>query len=583
MPGIWGAVFKKETELKIDLSNAFYKEPGVTYLVDHTKFLKAVFGRHSVNKFNNDKTFKLLDLTLVSNDGVIFNLKDLLEKNNSKDITNLFLKLYKCNGWNFVENLRGNFAGLIYESTENRLILYTDHLASKPVYYFHDKDSNILIFSSELKVVATGMKTIGFTPHLDIRGAYNLLTLGYMLGDITLIKEIHKLPPGTVLLYDNGELILKEYYKLSSKPYIEDAEEEILKELDRRFSYAVKLEYEKDLEYGYSHIATLSGGLDSRTNIAYAKTMGFNEITCFTFSQNDYLDEKVAKEICSDNHLEFIFYSLNNGDYLTNKIDEIISSNDGLVLYSGSAHLYNCLRKLSFQDIGLVHTGLIGDLVLGSYLQKTMHTSVDDHILNKISYSNKLIKKLKNIVELNHLDYENDEMFAFYERCVNGVFNGYRMIEQFTEFSSPFLYIDFFDYAMRIHPKYRYKEAIYLKWINKYKPQFSKHIWEKYGLPPKYPLFLLKMYSKSRFLFRMVTGGFNKKYISMNPTEFWWSSNGALQDNIKSIFNENIKTIDNPDLLNDCNYLFNEGSLIEKTQVITLLKAMEMLAIKDEK
>ncbi len=516
---------------------------------------------------------------LVSNDGVIFNLKNLLRQNKLEDIGNVFLKLYEQSGWAFVKNLRGNFSGCLYDSAKNKLILFTDHLASKPVYYFYDKNSSTLIFSSELKVVIAGMRKLSFSPHLDIRGAYCLLTLGYMLGDLTLIREVNKLPPGNVLVYENGEIILNEYYKLKSKPYIEDKEEEIIKELDRRFQEAVKLEYEKDLEYGYSHIATLSGGLDSRTNVAYAKKLGFGNITCFTFSQNNTLDETIAKKICSDNHFEFTFFSLDNGDYLMKSIDEIISSNDGLILYSGSAHGYNCLRKLSFHDYGLIHTGQIGDVALGSYLQNKLHNVIDDQILNKITYSKKLINKLKNIIDTNYINYENDELFAFYERGVNGVFNGYRMYEQFTEFSSPFLYIDFFEYAMMIHPKYRYKEAIYLKWINKYMPEFSKYTWEKYGLPPSYPFLLLEIYQK----LKLVAGILDRKHSSMNPTEYWWNSNRALQEKINFIFKENIKYIENyPELSADSNYLFKEGSLIEKTQVITLLKAMEIFDIKDK-
>lgn len=42
-------------------------------------------------------------------------------------------------------------------------------------------------------------------------------------------------------------------------------------------------------------------------NVAYAKKLGFNDITCITFSESDYLDEKIAKKICRDNHFELIF------------------------------------------------------------------------------------------------------------------------------------------------------------------------------------------------------------------------------------------------------------------------------------
>jgi len=611
MPGIWGIVSEKELKCKIDLSDTFHNESSVNYLVDSVKLPKAVFGRFSVDKFQNDKIFEEVGHNLICTEGIILNLKNILSQYGAKEFGELILKLYDRYDWKFLKEMRGNFSGFLYFTNTNKLIIFTDHLASKPIYYFHDKYTNTLIFASELKVVVKGMRELRYAPSLNIKGAYCLLTFAYMLGETTLVKEIKKLLPGNVLVYENGKISLKEYYRLSSKPYIDGNEIEIIKELDRRFNEAVKLEYEKDLEYGYSHIVTLSGGLDSRTNVAYAKKLGFSNITCFTFSESDYLDEKIAKKICLDNHFGFLFYALDNGDYLMKHIDEIISSSDGLNLYGGAGHMYNCLRNISFQDFGLVHTGQIGDLILGSYLQDKKHNMNDSKILNKVAYSTKLINKIKNFVDKNHFNYENDELFAFYERCINGIFIGHRMIDQFTEFSSPFLDTNFLDYAMRIHPKYRYKQAIYLKWINKSVPEFSNYRWEKYGLAPKYPLFLMNLYNKSRIIIQILINVLNRRYrhssmnpmgywwnsnkplreyiksifrnyrhSSMNPMEYWWNSNKPLREYIKSIFEENIEILENyPELLKDSTNLFEEGTLLEKTQVLTLLKTIKLLGI----
>lgn len=579
IPGIYGIITKNALKFDGELTDEFHKESSTSYLVDNIKCDNAIFGRHTTKKFENDKIFEMRGRTLIANDGIVLNLNDLLNRNQVNNIGDLFLKFYDENGCNFVKDLRGNFAGFLYNSEQNRLTIFTDHLASKPIYYFFDDATCTLIFSSELKVVVKGMNKLGFNAYLDTKGAYCLLTFGYMLKNLTLVEEIKKLPAGHVLIYEDGKISFNEYYKLLSKPYIVDKEEDIIKELDNRFKEAIKLEYEKDKEYGYKHIASLSGGLDSRTNVAYAKKLGYSDIDCFTFSQSNYMDEMIAKEIASDNHFEFLFCSLDNGDYLLKNIDDIVSSNDGLILYGGSSHLYNTVRKLSLQEYGLIHTGLIGDLVLGSYLQNKEHTDVGSRTINQISYSNKLIDRLENIININHFDYENEELFAFYERCVNGVFNGYRMVEQFTEYSSPFLYIDFLDYAMKIHPKYRLKQSIYLTWINKYVPDFSNYKWEKYGLAPKYPLFALVIYKKMTSAVTKVTR-LGKKHSSMNPMDYWWDTNIVLQTKVNNIFNKNVNVLEkDKNLFEDCIYLFNEGSLLEKIQVITLLKAIKRLNI----
>jgi asparagine synthase (glutamine-hydrolysing) len=578
MPGIWGVISEKENHPDIDLANEFHRVVGISYLEDREKFSNSVFGRVSVNKFHKDKIFYKIGNSLACTDGIILNLKYLLNRTKFTDLSEYLLKSYQENNFAFLNQLRGNFAGFLYFEQISKLIVFADHLASKPIYYFYDKNTGTFIFASELKAVIKGMKLQGFSPHLDIKGAYCLLVLGYMLENLTLVEEIKKIPPGTLLVYGNGRLSSETYYRLSSKPYINECEDKIIDELDVRFKEAVKLEYEKDAEYNYKHIATLSGGLDSRTNVAYAKKLGYKELFCFTFSESNYLDEIIAKKICSDNYFEFVFYALDNGKYLLNYIDDIILSNSGLALFSGGAHAYSCLKRLSLTEFGLIHTGEIGDLVLGSYLSRKHHNPLNDRMLHKIAYSTILIDKLNNQFDLGDFNYENDELFAFYERCINGTFNGYRMLEQFTEFSSPFLHIDFLDYAMKIPPRLRYKEAIYLKWINKCIPEFSVYKWEKYNLSPRYPISLLIFYKK---LMMGANKVLRRKPSSMNPMNHWWNTNSALRDKVNILFNEYIENIEEyTDLAQDCKYLFENGSLIEKTQVITLLRAVSILEVE---
>ena len=115
------------------------------------------------------------------------------------------------------------------------------------------------------------MKQLGYRPKLSQIGAYLLLTFGFMLQDYTLIEGIKRIPPGSILSYSQEEILINRYYQVKSTPYVNDSEEEIIQNIDLLFSEAIRLEYTKDLEYGYQHIATLSGGLDSRMNIIKAK------------------------------------------------------------------------------------------------------------------------------------------------------------------------------------------------------------------------------------------------------------------------------------------------------------------------
>ncbi|MGA3193079.1 MAG: asparagine synthase-related protein [Candidatus Bathyarchaeia archaeon] len=582
MPGLWGIITENNTKMNEDFSDAFHEERSVKYLRDNANVDGTNFGRFSVDKFKKDKIFRKVGQTSVVSEGIVLNMTTLLRQYHARDFAELVTKVYEQFGLRFINLLRGNFAVFLCFHSDNKALLFTDHLAAKPVYYYWDKRSRTLVFASELKVVSRIMRHMGFACHLDVNGAYCLLTFGYMLGDLTLIREVSKIPPGHALVYDNGEIEVEEYYRFSNKPYVEDAEAQIVRELDQRFREAIRLEYNKDSENGYSHLVTLSGGLDSRTNVAYAEKIGYDNITCFTFSESNYLDQKIARQICSDHHFRWVFYALDNGDYLATNLDEIVASNDGMVLYGGSAHLYSCLRNLSFEDYGLVHTGMLGDAMY-KFLEAPYHTHITDDLG---AYSNRLLARIQSKVKEELAKYPTIELFKYYNRGINCVFNGYRMIEQFTEFSSPFLYKDFLDYVLRIHPKYRYKASIYLKWINSYLPEYSGYIWEHCGVPPKYP----RPIRTVSWSIRAAAGRIFREQprnvartLSMNPFDCWWRHNDSLRKRIQSIFEQRILNIDmDQNLREDSEFLFRTGSLLEKTQVLTLITAIKTLGLTND-
>lgn len=538
-------------------------------------FKKAWIKKFFVSKFNNDKIFKDDDDIFVCLDGAILNAKDLRDKYVVSNNFELIKKIYQKNGSSFVDKFRGPFSGVVYNKKRDIWHIFTDHLSLKPIFYFWDNLNKCLIFGSEFKVVIDVMHFLGYKPKFCELSGYFLLTFGYMLGNYTLVDEIKRLQPGSILTFENGTINIIQYYKLSNTPYNLDSQEKAISILDERFKIAIRQEYEKDLEYGYKHIATLSGGLDTRMNIAYAKKLKYKDLLCITFSQSDYLDEKIAKKIASDFNYKFLFYSLDNGNYLMD-IKKPLLVNSGLMLYSGAVHTLSMLSLIDWTDFGLLHTGQIGDLILGSYLLNPSHSKLSYDMIKKTAYSPKLINRIPlNILENLVNKYESGEIFAFYERCINGVFNGDLMAQCFTETASPFLYIDFLDYAMKINPKYRYKEQIYLKWIKAYMPEIVKYPWEKTRAKitaNSFELFSKKVY---RYIQRKAFGPSPKD--SMNPFEYWFNSNSNLRNFINNYFETHIDLlIDNSSLKKDVEFLFNKGNFIEKTQVLTLLAAMKM-------
>lgn len=575
MLGIWGVV--SGDDAKRQFIGQLKNDSVLGTLNDVCYFPDGGFGRSLNGKFPIDKAFDTVNGVFVCSDGVIFNLKRVLEKFGCSNLSEILHMFYMSDLKN-IKLLRGNFIGIIYEPKSRKTVLFSDHVGSKPLYYYYDENGATLFFSSSLHVISKMMTYSGFSPKLDVPAAYSLLTFGYMIGDRTLIEKVKKIPPGSMLVFGPDGITLEKYFSLKCTPYIEDDEQTIIKNLDKLFRNAVYEEYSKDEEYGYQHLVSLSGGLDSRTTFAYAKDENFDNITGLTYSDSGYLDDHIARNICRDFKCKYIFVPLDNGNYLTENIDEIIRVNNGMVLYSGAAHSYHSYKQFSFSIYGMVHTGQIGDLILGSYLRDKKHHAVDDDAVNLIAYSRKLMPKCRRLLSISPSDYENDELFAFYEKCVNGVFNGYRMIEPFTEYSSPFLNPDLLDYAMKIHPSLRYKEKIYLKWLNKAIPSYMKYKWERYNISPRYPLLVMRAYKKLWRLKRKIVG--DERRYSMNPIEYWYKTNKNLSKTIYSYYENNNRVLkNNRELYEDARELFETGSFMEKTQVITLLVAVRQMGI----
>ncbi|MGB4375150.1 MAG: asparagine synthase, partial [Defluviitoga tunisiensis] len=449
-------------------------------------------------------------------------------------------------------------------------IIYTNHIGDKQIFYYKMRDR--VIFGSEINYLVSYMKNNKISYTFDEIGAYFILTYSYMLEDYTLFKEIKKLNAGKYIKIDNNKFEVKTYYEIDNTPNHDQTEDEIIENIDRLFRNAIELEFEKDKEYNYKHVVTLSGGLDSRMTSWVAHDMGYKDQLNVTFSQTDYLDEKIAKEIARDLKHEWLFQALDNGLYLMN-LNEIIKINFGNCLYSGNAHVNYFIKTFNFNSYGLYHTGQVGGIVKG-YIYQNRN--------NNLEYRGAFSKLLFNKIDFKNINtYKNEGIFKLKNIPFNGTLQGNLPVQNYTEVISPFLDPDLIDYALQIPDGYKENE-LFIKWILKKYPGAAKYKWEAINgkitdktitimgrtttlkaLPRKV---INKIFHKSAW-YHMNT----KKH--MNPFDYWYRTNENLKNFIDSTFKENISLLENNELKKDCQKLFTEGNTFEKTQVLTLLAA----------
>jgi asparagine synthase (glutamine-hydrolysing) len=577
MIGIHG-IFSTRCIDKKRLQNILFEETRSRALT-YQSLSRGLLAKISLDKFRRERTFQKYDENVVCIDGFILNLKKLIESE-TKDLGALIMKLWEKDPISFPLKLSGSFQGFVYLGKENRLMLFVDHIGSRPIFYFHDKADNTFIFSSSFPNVIKMMRCLDYTPSLNREAAYCLLTFGHMLSDLTLVEGVRRLPSGSILIYHDGELSINHYYRLSSNPSISDSEEECVYKIASKIAKAVYMEYAKDLEYGYQHLATLSGGLDSRTGVAFAKKLGFKNITCFTYSQSRYLDEKIARRIAYENNLNFMFFPLDYGNHLIQYMDDIIRINGGLVFYAGICNLYPWLKKLPLENYGLLHTGVLGGEIFGEYATYSPRRKYDSlRYFIGGECSRELLKYITHLVDRELQKYDTTELFKFYNIGVNAQLTNIYFIDNFIDAMSPYIFPELLEYVMKLPNEYKIYKKIYTRMINAYIPEYAKYTWEHYRVSPKYPLYLYKYYNFALSIYLQFISKFTP-YYSMNPFEYWYKKNNILRRGLSSAFKDCIRILnDEGKLKDDCQYLYEKGNFLEKTAVVTLLKALKLFQI----
>ncbi len=534
----------------------------------HTLFTKA----HS--KFHNDNISYETDAFIVLTRGVFLGI----DATKQGTLGAYIIQEYLSKGETFANDLRGSFFICLTHKTLNKTLIYTNHVGDQRVFYFQ-MAGDVVVSDSIQKLVHYGNEK-ALTFQLNKKGAYYLLTFGYMLHDETLVNEIKRLKSGHFICYENNTLSVKPYFELQNIPDSKINEAEAIESIDHLFKQAVRREFDKDLEYNFNHLSSLSGGLDSRMTTWVGYELGYKNITTLTFSQSDYLDTTLAQKIATDLGMTWLFKSLDSGNFLHN-LEPVIRLNEGIGTYSGQTHGKSAYDLVNFNSFGLLHTGNIGDVIISSFL------STDDYGIP--TFSKMTSDTLKHRLEPEQLtEYKNQELFLILNRGFNGALTGNGPIQQYTEVASPFLDVDFMNYCLSIPLKLRKNHYIYKKWIiNKY-PKAADYVWENLGttiraktitirgksVPVKMlPHFIWKGMELHLGLKRNTD---TSSKFHMNPFDYWYKTNHALPQFFDTYYQENIYRIPDAELKRDCELLF-KGTTIEKMQVLSLLAAIKLI------
>jgi asparagine synthase (glutamine-hydrolysing) len=232
------------------------------------------------------------DVVAVFN-GELYNFRELRAELAAHDVrgtgdTPVIPHLYEEHGLGFVERLSGMFALALWDAGRERVVLARDRVGKKPLVYTRLGDGS-LAFASEVKAL---LRVPGVRREVDPEQLDAYLALQYMPGG-TGLAGIEKLPPGHLLVAENGSVRIEPYAQLGRLEARSD--EEWLEAVRTEVAGAVERRLVADVPLG----ALLSGGIDSSIVVALMAQASGRPVRTFTvgFGEPRYDERAFARAV----------------------------------------------------------------------------------------------------------------------------------------------------------------------------------------------------------------------------------------------------------------------------------------------
>ena len=220
----------------------------------------------------------------------------------------VLLHLYEEKGTGLLDQLNGQFAFVIYDIKQNRLLLARDQFGINPLYY--TLADGCLIFASEIKAILEHPQV---TRKVDLTGLDQIFSFPGLVSPRTAFSNIESLPGGHYLIVQDGVVTEREYWDLDYPNHgdlgYQFSESYYVEKLTELFTQSVRYRLQSDVPVGFY----LSGGLDSSMigamirrvspdTTRHSFSIGFTEKA---ISETKY-QQLMARQVASSHH-EIIF------------------------------------------------------------------------------------------------------------------------------------------------------------------------------------------------------------------------------------------------------------------------------------
>ena len=270
----------------------------------------------------------------------------------------IVLELYREKGTEFLNQIDGSFAIAIWDATEKKLLLARDRVGFKPLFYA--KSDGAFLFGSEVKSLLASKV---FPRSVNLQALNDFLSYGYVCNPETMFESIFQVKPGHFLIFKDGEVLEKPYWRFNYKQEERNKPEFYYREKFLEiFKKAVSRRMERHPDCG----AFLSGGLDTSGVVAMMHQLKKGPFKVFTggFEDEQY-NETSDAQVVSD-HLGLDQHSIIikfDADF-PKLLERIVWHHDAPFADTSAIPSYFA-SKLAKEHVDVVLTGDFPDQLIG--------------------------------------------------------------------------------------------------------------------------------------------------------------------------------------------------------------------------
>ena len=301
--------------------------------------------------------------------GEIFNAPEIrpgLERSGHRFVTSnsdteVLLHLYEEKGPAALEDLNGMFAFVIHDKKRNVLFGARDRMGIKPLYC--SKTNGRFAFASELK----SLLTLPFIEReIDHQSLFHYMTLLYVPDEASIIKNVHRIPPGHQFTYDlnTQKLTVEKYWQLRFETEQNRSVDDWAKFLRSEMRAAVQRWSLSDVPIGCS----LSGGIDSSTIVGLLAELGYGKIKTYSLGfageeEQSWDEIDLARQVANRWGTEHHEIILQPNELLSDLVSMVWHLDEP---YGGGLPSWYVFREMS-KDVKVGLTGTGGDELFGNY------------------------------------------------------------------------------------------------------------------------------------------------------------------------------------------------------------------------